>query len=125
MGRSLSRVLVGLLVLAMSAAIALADKSSGTVTIVDSVVVNGTVLKAGTYRANFDSKSNELSILQGKKLIAKVPAHVEQADHKTLSTEVLSAQKDNAQVLTGISFGGSNQTIVVGDSSTQTKAGSM
>jgi hypothetical protein len=44
----------------------------------NAVTVNGTTLKAGTYKLEWDGSGPnvELSILQGRNVVAKVPAHV-------------------------------------------------
>src|SRR5262245_11250267 len=43
-------------------------------------VVNGTELKEGTYTVAFDDQTNELSIIKGRKVIAKAPARLEKRD---------------------------------------------
>ena len=52
--------------------------NKGSLQIQEPVNVNGTTLKPGDYKIEWDGNgpSVELSILQGKKVVAKVPAHV-------------------------------------------------
>lgn len=114
MGRVVKQVLVAAVVCAMAVAIALADKKSDTVTFPEDITVNGTLVKAGSYTLQFDAQSSELQVMNGKKVLARAAAHVEKRDHKARSTEVLSASKDNSNVLTGVVFSGSDQAIVVG-----------
>ena len=57
MTKQLSRIVVGLTLLAMTAAIALADRKSDTVTFEKDTMVNGTLVKSGTYKVQFDYKT--------------------------------------------------------------------
>lgn len=43
-------------------------------------VVNGIDIKAGTYTVAFDDQTNELSIIKGRRVIAKAPARLEKRD---------------------------------------------
>jgi hypothetical protein len=117
MGKLASRILTLALVCAVAASVALADHKSDTVTFSRDITVNGTLVKAGTYKVQFDDKSGELTITRGKKEIAKVSGHLEAREQKARETEVISSTKDDKDVLTGISFGGDNHRIVLSDGS--------
>jgi len=56
--------------------------NKGSLTVQEPMTVNGTQLKPGDYKVEWDGNgpSVELSITQGKKVIAKVPAHVVNLD---------------------------------------------
>lgn len=122
MGRVAKQVLVAALLCAMAVTAALASKNSDTVTFPEDITVNGTMVKAGTYKLQFDDKSSELLVMNGKKVVAKAAAHLEKRDTKSHYTQVLSSNKDNSNVLTGIVFSGSDQAVVVGGG---TQSGSM
>ena len=113
MTKQLSRIVVGLTLLAMTAAIALADRKSDTVTFEKDTMVNGTLVKSGTYKVQFDYKTNELSVIKYTKPIATAPGRVEQADRKASRTMLTTTDKDNTTVMTGITFGGDDRRIVV------------
>ncbi|HUK91578.1 MAG TPA: hypothetical protein VLZ81_14340 [Blastocatellia bacterium] len=110
-----SRILTMAMVLVMASLIALADNKKDTVTFPRDIMVNGTVVKAGTYKVQYDEKANELSIIKDKKAIAKVTGHVETLERKANNTQVLSSSKDDKDVLTGITFGGDNHKILLSE----------
>jgi hypothetical protein len=124
MTKIVSRLVTGLTVLAMSGALALADRKSDTVTFEKDTMVNGTLVKSGTYKVQFDYKTNELSVIKYTKPIASAPGRVEQAERKAPRTMLLTSDKDNTTVMTGITFGGDNRTIVVEAGGAQTSGGS-
>ena len=124
MNRMVRRIMVGLAVIAMTSALALADRKSDTVTLSGDVSLGGTTIKAGTYRVQFDYKTNELSIVNGNKALATATGHVEQAPRKARATEVETSSKDNNNAVTAITFGGDNRKIVVDGGSSDAKTGS-
>jgi hypothetical protein len=123
MTKTLSRIVIGLTVLAMTAAIALADRKSDTVTFEKDTMVNGTLVKSGTYKVQFDYKTNELAVIKYTKPIATAPGRVEQADRKASRTMLLTTDQNNTTVMTGITFGGDNRRIVVEAGAAQTGSG--
>jgi hypothetical protein len=91
------------------------------------VTINGATLKPGDYRVEWDgSGSNvELSITQGKKVLAKVPAHV--VDLQTASNSdatVIRRNDDGTNSLTGVRFGGKKFALEVGEASDGMQSGS-
>jgi|ERR1041385_2079962 hypothetical protein len=87
------------------------------VTIIEDITVNGTVLKAGDYDVKFDEAAGELSILKDGKVKAKVPAHLQARSDKAKDTSVRMLNKGGVAELTGVTFGGWNQDVVVGSGS--------
>jgi hypothetical protein len=91
------------------------------------VTINGATLKPGDYTVEWKgSGSNvELSITQGKKLLAKVPAHV--VDLETTSNSnatVIRKNDDGTNSLTGVRFGGKKFALEVGEASDSMQSGS-
>jgi hypothetical protein len=123
MTKSLYRIVIGLTVLAMTAAIALADRKSDTVTFEKDTMVNGTLVKSGTYRVQFDYKTSELAVIKDTKPIATAPGRIEQTDRKASRTVLLTTDHDNTTVMTAITFGGDNRRIVVEAGAGQTSGG--
>src|SRR5262252_358598 len=113
MTKTLSRIVIGLTVLAMFAAIAFADRKSDTVTFEKDTMVNGTLVKSGTYKVQFDYKTSELAVIKDTRPVATAPGRVEQTDRKALRTVLLTTDHDNTTVMTAITFGGDNRKIVV------------
>lgn len=116
-------IVIGLALLAMTAPIAFADRKSDTVTFEKDTMVNGTMVKSGTYRVQYDYDTNELSVIKYTKPIATAPGHVEQAGRKASRTVLMTADKDNTTIMTAITFGGDNRKIVLGPGTAQTSSG--
>lgn len=119
MGKLASRILTMAMVLVMASIIALAESKKHSVTFPHDIMVNGTLVKAGTYTAAYDEKSNELSIIKDRKTIAKATGHVETLERRASDTQILSSSKDDRNVLTGITFGGDNHKILLGEGAGQ------
>lgn len=124
MNRMASRIMIGLAVIAATCVIALADRKSDTVTFTDNVTLGGATIKAGTYKVQFDYKTNELSVINGNKAIATATGRVEQTERKARTTEVETSSRDNTNVVTSVTFGGDNRKIVVEGMATESKSGS-
>jgi hypothetical protein len=72
-----NQLVVMILVGAIASGVALAKVIKKEVTFAQPVVVNGTLVKSGTYNAVFDDQTNELSIVKGRKVVARAPAQLE------------------------------------------------
>jgi hypothetical protein len=72
-------------------------------------MVNGTQLKAGDYKLEWEGTGPdvEVSILQGKKVVAKVPAKVVELKTKAIANSaVISNNTDGTSSLEGVHFEG-------------------
>jgi len=118
MKRFMTAVFVALVISALAAISALAgDKGKvekKTVTFPEDVMVNGTLVKAGEYEVKFDESSGELSILKNGKVKAKTTAHYEARTDKARSTALRTIQAGGNVELKGVTFGGSDQDVIVG-----------
>jgi hypothetical protein len=115
--QSINRLLVALVVLALTGVIALAEGKSKSVTFNEDVTVNGTLVKRGTYKVTYDEQSNEMTIARNNKTIAKTPARTEKLDKKVSRTQVNTRKNNEKEELSSITFGGDDQAIIVGSSS--------
>src|SRR5215831_16385546 len=104
MKRMTSRIMVGLAVIAATCVIALADRKSDTVTFTNNVTLGGATIKAGTYKVQFDYKTNELSIINGNKALATATGRVDFFFNDTATTEVETSSRDNTNVVTSVTF---------------------
>ena len=107
-------LVMGLALLLASSAFA-ATKAS--LTLQDSTTINGTQLKAGDYKLEWDGSGPtvEVSIVQGKKVVAKVPAKL--VDLNTVSQNnaaVLHKNGDGTTSLTGARFEGKKFALELG-----------
>ena len=89
--------------------------------------INGTKLKPGEYKLQWDGSGPnvEVSITQGKTVLAKVPAKV--VDLKTPSQNnaaVLKTNDDGTRTLAGARFEGKKFALELGDSGDGMQAGS-
>jgi hypothetical protein len=79
-----------------------------TVTFKTNVKVGETLVKKGTYKAKFDDQTNELTILDGKKIIVKAAASLKDLQSST-SLEAMyttDSDKEGNLWLTGVNVGG-------------------
>jgi hypothetical protein len=116
MKRALNRLIVILLMGIVTGSVAFAKTIKQRITLTKPGVVNGTVVKKGTYNAVFDDQTNELTILKGKEVIAKAPARLEDLSGK--GPFLIFREDGDQNVLVTISFKNNQATILTN----QTKA---
>jgi hypothetical protein len=75
-----NRLSVFVLIGVIANGVALAKSTKKEVTFSEPVVVNGALVKKGTYDVVFDDQTNELTIVKGRKVVAKAPAQLETGD---------------------------------------------
>lgn len=109
----MSRMLVVLMVGALTSVAALAKVHKHKVTFEEDIKVNGTVVKKGSYDVKFDDETNQLSILKNGKVVAQAMARLESREKKANDFQLRSTNKNNEQQLTGVTFGGSDKDVVV------------
>jgi len=112
--KSLVNRLVAIVVLGALASVAgFAKEKKQTLTLTNDVKINGTEVKKGEYELVFNEQTGELSIMKGKTLVAKTSARLEKRDKKAKSTEVRSSGTGDDASLLSVTFGGSDQSIVL------------
>ena len=92
----------------------------------DPVTVNGTTLKPGDYKVEWEGTgpSVELNIMQGKKVLAKVPAHVVELQSPASSDAAVTRQNDTGpRSLTGVRFEGKKTALDFGETADNMQAG--
>jgi hypothetical protein len=87
-----------------------------TVKFESDVMVNGTLVKAGEYVVKFNEQTGELAIMKNGKVKARTTAHLQPRSEKAKDTAVRTIDKDSIAELVSVTFGGSNQDVVVGAS---------
>lgn len=124
MRRFLAQLIAVLAAIVMVTAAALAEKKKDTVVLDKDTMVNGTVVKAGTYRAQFDFKTDILSIMkQDGKVMATAPGKIEALPRKLDQTQIVTENTGADQVLTSITFSGDNRAITIGGGEAKPAAG--
>ena len=99
--------------------------NKGSLTVQEPVMLNGTKLAAGDYKVQWDGNGPnvELSITQGKKVIAKVPAHMVDLDSPAQSdAAVVKNNGDGTKSLTEVRLSGKKFALAVGDESPRAEA---
>lgn len=117
-------LILGLAVLLASSAFA-ATKANLHLTSPTSV--NGTTLKPGDYKLEWDGTgpSVEVSIMQGKTVLAKVTGKVVDLESPSASdASLVTNEGDGTRSLTGARFGGKKYALELGESSGGLQAGS-
>ena len=84
------------------------------VTFTEDTMVNGTLVKKGDYEVKFDDSTGELSVIKDGKVKAKTTAHYEARTDKAKSTALRTVDAGSNVELKGITFGGSDQDVIVG-----------
>ena len=117
-------LMLGLVVLLASGAFA---AGKGSLQLNNPTTVNGTKLKPGEYKVEWEGNGPavELSIKQGKNVIAKVPAHVvDLSTPPTNDAAVTHTNGDGTSSLMGVRFQGKKFALELADSSDGMQAGS-
>jgi hypothetical protein len=117
-------MIMGLALLLASSAFA-ANKAS--LTLLNPATVNGTKLKAGDYKLEWDGTGPEVqvSIIQGRTVLAKVPAKVvDLAAPARDNAAILNRNDSGSNTLAGARFQGKKYALQIGESSDDMQAGS-
>jgi hypothetical protein len=119
------------LVLGLALALLLASSAfaatKANVQLSNPVLVNGTTLKPGDYKVQWEGSGPnvELSIMQGKNVLAKVPAHVVDLQTPSANDAAVTRKNDSGpNSLAGLRFQGKKFAIELGEASDGMQAGS-
>lgn len=115
-----SRVLVVLMVGALTSVVALAKVQKHRVTFENDIKVNGTLVKKGTYDIKFDDESGQLSIVKNGKVVAQAMARVETREKKANDFQLRSSVNGDETQLIGVTFGGSDKDVLITNSGAAT-----
>ena len=117
-------LVVGLALTLASSAFA---ASKANLTLNNPTSINGTKLKAGDYKLEWDGSGPnvEVSIMQGKKVLTKVPAKIVDLEKAPGNDSTLLKQNDDGSTtLAGVRFQGKKYALELGESSDGMQAGS-
>ena len=113
--------------LALTLACSAFAASKANLTLNNPTSINGTQLKAGDYKLEWDGSGPnvELSIMQGKKVVTKVPAKIVDLGKASSNDSALLHQNDDGSTtLAGVRFQGKKYALELGESSDGMQAGS-
>ncbi|MCM3872890.1 MAG: hypothetical protein ND895_19590 [Pyrinomonadaceae bacterium] len=110
-----NRMVVLFVVATITSAAALANTTKKEVTFAEAVTVNGVVVKQGRYEVRFDDETNQLTIGQGRKVIASAEARLEKVEGTSHAEYVTRAETDATKpaVLISIGWKGGNRATIV------------
>ena len=117
-------LVMGLALLSAGSAFA---ASKASLTLNHETTVNGTKLKAGDYKLQWDGSGPdvEVSIVQGKNVIAKVPAKlVDLNSNASNDAAVIKNNSDGSSTLAGVRFAGKKYALELGEAADGMQAGS-
>lgn len=99
--------------------------NKGSLSVQEPVTVNGTRLAPGEYKLQWDGTgpSVELSITQGKKVIAKVPAHMVNLENPSpADAAVVKNNGDGTKSLSEVRLSGKKFALAVGEEAAKADA---
>jgi hypothetical protein len=110
-------MVLGLALLLASGAFA---ATKGSLQLMDPVTVNGTTLKPGDYKVQWEGSGPnvELSILRGKNVLAKVPAHVVELQTPAANDAAVTRVDGGQKALAGVRFAGKKTALDIGEATT-------
>ncbi len=106
-------MLVALLLATVTAGTTFAKGKRSTVTFAADTKVNDVLVKKGTYQVVFNEEAGELTILKGRKPIAKTSAQAVDREGRRRNMEVYTFTENSEIKFVGIAFEGSNQKLIV------------
>jgi hypothetical protein len=115
-----NRMVVVLMVAALTSVAAFAKVHKHTVTFDNDMKVNDTLVKKGTYQVKFDDETGQLSIIKNGKTVAQAMAKVEARSRKASDFVLRSQGNGDEKALIGVTFGGSDKDVIISNSGAAT-----
>ena len=115
-----TRMLVVLMVGALTSVAAFAKVHKHTVTFDTDIKVNDTLVKKGTYQVRFDDETGQLSIVQNGKTVAQAMTRIETRARKASDFVLRSQVNGDETQLTGVTFGGSDKNVMISNTGATT-----
>ena len=113
-----THVATALLLCVIAASPAFAKVKSRIITVGQDFAVGGTVVKAGTYRFNFDDEKNELTVTdrKSKEVVARSDARPEARKDNMSAMQLELVESAGSRTLASIAFAGEKQSYVLAGS---------
>jgi len=115
-----NRIVVALMVAALTSVVAFAKVHRQQVTFESDMKVNDTLVKKGTYEIKFDDESGQLSIIKNGKTIAQATTRLEDRAKKANDFVLRSTVNGDETQLIGVTFGGSDKNVLISNSGATT-----
>jgi hypothetical protein len=98
---------------ALASVVAFGKVHKQRMTFNNDVKVNDTVVKKGQYEVKFDDETGQLSIVKNGKVVAQAMAKLEPRAKKAGEFQIRSSGIEDGSQLLGVTFGGSEQDVVI------------
>jgi len=109
-----NRILIALVITAMTSVVAFAKTKKDTVTFTTDIQVGSTLVKKGTYGVKYDDQTKELLVVDGKNVIARASTTIEKRVRKSSGLQFAAmANGTDSKKLVSITFGGSSENILL------------
>jgi hypothetical protein len=108
-----NRVIVVLMVGALTSVVALAKVHTHKVTFENDTKVNSTVVEKGTYDLKFNDETGQLSIVKNGKTIAQAMTKLEPRAKKASDFQLRSTSSGADSQLLGVTFDGWDKDVVI------------
>ena len=118
-----NRIVVVVMVGALTSVAAFAKTHKHRVTFENDIKVNGTLVKKGDYEVKFDDATGQLSINKNGKTVAQSMAKLEARARKAKGFQLRSVGEGEAAELIALTFGGSDQEVVITNGGAPTATG--
>jgi hypothetical protein len=111
-----NRIVVVVMVGALTGVAAMAKTHKQKVTFENDIRVNGTLVKKGSYELKFDDETGQLSIIKNGKTVAQSMARLEARSKKANGFQLRATTNGDETQLVGVTFGGSDKDVIVSNS---------
>ena len=108
-----NRIMVVVMVGALTSVAAFAKTHKSRVTFEIDIKVNDTVVKKGSYDVKFDDETNQLSIVKDGKVVAQTMAKLEARAKKAKGFQFRSVGSGDDTQLVGVTFGGWDKDVII------------
>lgn len=118
----IKRTVIFLVVCALTGTAALATTHTKQVAFSRALTINGAPVKAGTYKVTFDDQTGQLTVRDGKKVVAQAPARLASLKGGSGYTTRSVA---GSTVLISVYMGDDHQATIVNDADLPTSSGNQ
>ena len=115
----LNRVVVVLVVGALSSVVALAKVHKQKVNFASDIKVNNTLVKKGTYDVKFDDETGQFTVSKNGKVVAQSMAKTEARESKASDFQMRSTGSGDTLQLLGVTFGGQEKNVIISNNGAQ------
>ena len=115
-----NRIMVVMMVGALTGVVALAKVQKERVTFENDIKVNGTLVKKGTYEVKFNDETGQLAIVKNGKTIVEAMAKLAPREKKASDFQLRSTVNGDETQLIGVTFGGSDKDVIISNNGAAT-----